>query len=70
MVVAIAIFLNAMGLEVSTANEADLNCELQMSGIANLVARLCGGVVGHANNLLSIHNDNDFCPLTSLALDD
>lgn len=46
-VVAIAILLNATGLEISTQKDADLSHELQVSGVVNLFAGLCGGMVGY-----------------------
>jgi sulfate permease, SulP family len=55
-VIAIAILLNATGLEVSTATEANLNRELQASGLANLVAGLCGGMVGYLSFNRSLLN--------------
>lgn len=46
-VIVIVILLNATGIEISTQSDANLNRELQASGIANLFTGLCGGMVGY-----------------------
>lgn len=47
LIVVISILLNATGLELATSVNADLNRELRVHGLANLVAGLCGGMVGY-----------------------
>jgi SulP family sulfate permease len=47
VVSAIALLLNATGLELATEQDADLNRELKAAGLSNLVAGLGGGLVGY-----------------------
>lgn len=46
LVSAVAVLLNAGGLEVATRTDVDLNRELQAAGVANLAAGAGGGVLG------------------------
>ena len=43
----IAVLLNCSGLELATKSDIELNQELKMTGIANLIAGLGGGLVGY-----------------------
>jgi sulfate permease, SulP family len=43
----IAILLNATGIELATAQDADLNRDLKAAGVANLLAGLVGSPVGY-----------------------
>lgn len=44
---AVALLLNATGLEVATKRDVDLNRELKAAGVANLVAGAAGGLTGY-----------------------
>ncbi|MEB3336890.1 MAG: SulP family inorganic anion transporter [Leptolyngbyaceae bacterium] len=46
-VVAINVLLDATGTEIAAQQDADLDQELQANGTANLMAGLCGGMIGH-----------------------
>ncbi|XGV98312.1 MAG: SLC26A/SulP transporter family protein [Leptolyngbya sp. BL-A-14] len=56
LIVVISILLNATGLELATSQTVDLNRELRANGIANLVAGLCGGMVGYLSINRSLLN--------------
>lgn len=51
---AISLLLNSSGLEVATHRDLDLNRELQVAGVANLVAGLGGSSPGYATVSLSM----------------
>jgi len=46
LVSVVALLLNTSGLEMATQSELDINRELRATGVANLLAGLCGGPVG------------------------
>lgn len=54
LVSAVAVLLNAGGLEVATRRDVDLNRELRSAGIANLAAGAGGGLVGFQMLSLSL----------------
>ena len=49
VVTAVALLLNSSALELAAGREIDLNRELKVSGIANVLAGLSGGMVGFAS---------------------
>lgn len=55
-VLAIAILLNATGLELVSKQDIDINRELKACGIANLAAGLGGGMVGYLSFNRSVLN--------------
>ncbi len=46
LVAGLSILLNASAIELDTAKDVDLDRELESAGSANLLAGLCGGIVG------------------------
>ena len=50
---AVALLLNATGLELAMNRDLDLNREMRAAGVANLAAGLGGGLVGYAQLSLS-----------------
>lgn len=56
VVVALAILLNATGLELATRREADLDRELRLHGVVNLLSAVAGGYVGHLSTSRSLLN--------------
>jgi sulfate permease, SulP family len=53
---AVAVLLNASGLELTTQREVNLNRELQAAGAGNLGAGLLGGLVGYQQLSISAMN--------------
>lgn len=53
---AIALLLNATGLEIATRHDMNLNHELKTAGIANFAAGLMGGLVGYHQLSISAMN--------------
>jgi SulP family sulfate permease len=49
LVTAVALLLNLSALELAAGREVDLNRELKVSGIANILTGLSGGMVGFAS---------------------
>lgn len=49
----VSILLNSSALDVETHRETDLNHELRIVGVGNLLAGLCGGMVGFTSISLS-----------------
>jgi sulfate permease, SulP family len=49
LVTAVALLLNSSALELAAGHDIDLNRELKVSGIANVLAGLSGGMVGFAS---------------------
>jgi SulP family sulfate permease len=47
LLAAVALSLNTTGLEISTQRDLDLDRELRVTGVANLVAGLFGGLAGY-----------------------
>lgn len=62
-VTAIAILLNATGIEVSEHTQMNLDRELRVNGLANLLVGACGGVV--SNLSLNRSRANRLCGATS-----
>jgi SulP family sulfate permease len=56
VVVVVAILLNATGVEIATQTDTDLNRELRANGLANVLAGLCGGMVGYLSLSRSLLN--------------
>ncbi|HEY9644748.1 MAG TPA: SulP family inorganic anion transporter, partial [Chroococcidiopsis sp.] len=56
VVVAIAILLNATGIEILTQQEGSLDRELSANGLANLVNGLCGGMAAYLSLNRSVLN--------------
>jgi SulP family sulfate permease len=54
--VAVALLLNASGLELVTRRDGDLNQEMRAAGLSNLVAGLGGGLVSYQSLSLSALN--------------
>ncbi|MDX6766323.1 MAG: SulP family inorganic anion transporter [Candidatus Methylacidiphilales bacterium] len=50
---AVSILLNSSALDVESSRESDLNHELRTLGVGNLLAGLCGGMVGFTSLSLS-----------------
>lgn len=51
---AIALLLNASGLELATGRDIDMNREMKAAGVANLAAGLGAGLIGYAQLSLSV----------------
>lgn len=51
---AIALLLNASGVELATRRDIDMNREMKAAGVANLAAGLGAGLVGYAQLSLSV----------------
>lgn len=56
IVSAISLLLNAGGLELSAAEDVDLNRELSVAGVGNMLAGLGGGLPGYQQLSLSVLN--------------
>ena len=56
VVVVVTILLNATGLDLATQQDVDFDRELRVNGIANIIAGLCGGIVGYISISRSLLN--------------